>query len=460
MPDDNRRALSIRQSPRLPPYSIEAEQSVLGGLMLDNRKTAEIAERIKPEDFYREDHQIIFTAEIDLHRAGKPTDFVTLAEHLKQRNLLDAAGGMAYLGSLANDTPSAANVDAYAEIVAERAFLRGLITAGGDIAELGYRPEGRAQADLLALLETAVARLRSAGAARESVSLSQALNDAERQWDAANRRRQVGSTAGIPLGLPAIDRATGGILPGDVFGIAARTSIGKTTVALQVAIHAARRGHPGLYVSLEENPASLALRAVAAATDTNLARLRAGDDATGVAIGIAAHHRGLASLPLWIESKTFDLPGILARIARYKRTHGLAFAVIDHIGRVKVQARNGQKRYELVGEVSRSLKETAETLEIGIIPLIQIGRESEKEGRRPKLADLRESGNIEEDLTTCLALHPKPKDPADDSPDQPMEIGLLKNRFGPKAWLKETFSFRGATQQLREIAPAPHDQPY
>jgi replicative DNA helicase len=217
----------LQAQPKAPPYSIEAEQSVLGGLMLDNRAWNELSDRLSADDFYREDHQLIYRAICELVGTGRPCDFVTLSEHLKARGQLDEAGGLAYLGSLANDTPSAANVLAYADIVRERAVLRGLVAAGGDIAELGFRADGRSYAELLDLAEQKVFALRSR--AEHARSSYHAMPELMQKLEAKIEflRENPTGLAGLSTGFVDLDAKTTGLHPGDLVILAGRPSMGK-----------------------------------------------------------------------------------------------------------------------------------------------------------------------------------------------------------------------------------------
>lgn len=441
--------LDGRLGPKHPPHSIEAEQSVLGGLLLRNQAWPEVSGILSAEDFYTQDHRTIFTAIAELMALRKPCDFVTLTEHLRQQKRIAEAGGMAYLGTLAADATSASNVAAHAGIVRERSTLRSLIALGQDIAILGYETHGREATELLREADRLFASLRGRGVS-DAMTFGQAATAALEDIERSRGERAAGRPPGVPYGIPALDRATGGRRPGDLIGVAARTSVGKTAFAVQSAVYAAAHQHPGLFLTLEENPIAVALRAIATTGGVNLTAMRGGFPEAVDQANRAVVNHGMSNLPLWVDSRTFNLAPICAKITRYVRTEGIKFAVVDHAGLVNVSARNGAKRYEQVGEVTRTLKQLAEELNISIDLLVQIGRESAKLGKRPQLFDLRESGNIEQDLSTCIALHPVGPDGEETQDCQTLEVGLLKNRYGHRGWMKEKLRFTGGIQRFEQ----------
>jgi len=429
---------------KCPPHSLEAEQSTLGGLLLDNRAWHELAGQLREEDFYLRRHRLVWRAIGELLRREQPCDFVTVAEHLRQRGELEEAGGLAGLGALAVDTPSAANVRAYAAIVRERAALRGLIAAGQDIAGLGWQPEGRA-AELL--LEAAQGRLAQVGRTRQqrARSFAEVIDLADQAIGAARRRREAGEDLGIPSGIPCLDRRTGGWHADSLVVIAARPSLGKTALLNQMAVHAARRGHAGLIFSLEMGPETLGIRAMATAAGVNLTALAGG--LRGPHEAAARKAVELAALPLFVDTETYSLGGICAQAGEYRRVHGIRWAAVDHIGLVEHEGFHS--RNEQVGAVTRTLKKLAKRLGIPVLALSQLNRGVERERRRPTLADLRDSGNIEQDADVCLFLH---SDSEDNRAAIPVELGLLKNRGGRRGWLQEAVQFDGATQTFAEAA--------
>ena len=430
-------------APRHPPYSMEAEQSLLGGLLLNNRAWHELAERLAEEDFYTRDHRLIWRGIGELLRGGRPADFVTVSEHLRQRGLLDEAGGLAYLGTLCADTPGAANVAAYAAIVRERALQRALIAAGQDIAAMGYAPGERDPDSLIDEAQARIARIARTRQARAR-SFAEIIDAADRAISEARRKREAGIDSGVPTGIQCLDARTGGWQPDSLIVIAARPGLGKTALLNQIGVHAARRGHPGLICSLEMGPETLGIRAMASAAAVNVTALMRGYREPHESA--AAKAVELALLPLHVDTDTYSLGGICAQISEYRRLHGIRWAAVDHIGLVETE--RFHSRNEQIGGITRSLKKLAKRLQIPIIALSQLSRGVEKDRRRPTLADLRDSGNIEQDADACLFLHSEAED---NQPVIGIQLGLLKNRGGRKGWIERGVRFNGATQTFHEI---------
>lgn len=438
---------SLSGNVKHPPHSVESEQSVIGGMLMSNgRYWAEVSGLIGEDDFYTHDHRVIWRALVEMATAKKPLDYLTVTEHLRMKNSLDDAGGAAYLNRLGLDTPSVSNVVAYAKTVRECSDLRSLITLGQDIASLGYHSDGREVSDLLREADSQFNRLRHRGVA-DAITFGQAAVDALADIERSRSEREAGRPPGVPYGIPVLDHATGGMQRGELIGVCARTSVGKTAFAVQVSLYAASRNKPGLFITLEENAIALALRGIATVGGVNLTAMRGGFSAAVQHASEAVVHHRMTELPLWIDSRTFDLGAIRSKITRYARAEKLAFAVVDHILLVNVLQRGGMKRYEAVGEVTRTLKQTAEECGIPIMALAQLGRSATE--RRPTLTDLRESGNIEQDLSTCIALHPK-SEVDEESSEMELEIGLLKNRYGIRAWLTDRIVFRGNIQRFEQ----------
>ena len=461
----NHAARNSAPTTRQPPYSLEAEQALLGGLLLNNRVWHEVGQRLAEEDFYRRDHQLIYRAIGELLLHGEPADFVTVSEHLRQRELLDEAGGLAYIATLSVDTAGSSNAAAYAAIVHERALLRGLIAAGQDIAGLGYSP-GALAPD--ALLDEAQSRLTRIARTRQvrARSFAEIIEVADQAISLAQHKREAGIDGGVPSGIACLDARTGGWQPDNLIVIAGRPGLGKTALLNQIAVHAARRGHPGLILSLEMGPETLGIRAMASAAGVNVSALMRGYREPHEAAAQAAVE--LSGLPLHVDTDTYSLGGICAQIGQYKRTHDIQWAAVDHIGLIEVEGYN--TRNEQIGAITRTLKKLAKRLQIPVIALSQLNRGVEKDRRRPTLADLRDSGNIEQDADACLFLHSEAED---NQATLTMELGLLKNRGGRKGWIGRRISFNGATQTFQELvedsrgsepdfvprgAPAPHWQ--
>lgn len=431
---------SLPAQSRQPPYSIEAEQSVLGGLLLDNRAWNDIADRLAEQDFYRADHQLIWRAICDLIGAARPCDFVTLTEHLRARGQLEDAGGLAYLGTLANDTPSAANVQAYADLVRERSVLRSLVASGGDIAELGYRPDGRDVSELIDYAEQSVFAIRERGAKSKSDyhRLPAVLDQVFERIESS--RRNPGGAAGLPTGFRKFDEATSGLGAGDLMILAARPSMGKTSLAMNIAENVAFDRKQGVAVfSMEMSAEQLGLRVISSRSGIALSNLRNGNlgdtemDALTWTIG------RLRESPLFIDETGGLSPMELrAKARRLKQRENIQLMVVDYIQLMQVPGK-GDNRVQEISEISRQLKALAKELSIPIIALSQLNRGVEqRDNKRPRMSDLRESGGIEQDADLVVFIYrdwvyDKSKD------EREAEIIIAKQRNGPLATIPVQF---------------------
>ncbi|MHA7834440.1 MAG: replicative DNA helicase, partial [Algiphilus sp.] len=309
-----------------PPHSIEAEQSVLGGLMLNNNAWLDLAGRLSEDDFYREDHRLIFRGIRELLDVGKPCDFVTLSEYLRGRGSLDPAGGLSYLGSLANDTPSAANVLAYADIVRERAVLRSLIQVGQEIADLGFRPGEQSYADLMETAEQRVFAIREQGERghQEFQRVGEALDKVEARLEILRERPD--ELAGVPTGLHDLDRKIHGLSKGDLLILAGRPGMGKTSFAMNIAEHVAiHEKKPVGVFSMEMGADQLAMRILASYCRMDQSALRSGQIEDHQWDWLAQASRDIREAPLFIDETPALSPlELRARARRMKRRHGLS----------------------------------------------------------------------------------------------------------------------------------------
>ena len=435
------REKSLSPSPKLPPHSIEAEQSVLGGLMLDNRAWNDLADRIVAEDFYRGDHQLIFGAIAELCGANKPCDFVTLSEHLRHQSKLHEVGGVSYLGTLANDTPSAANVLSYAEIVRERSVLRTLIAAGSDIAEMGFRPEGRGHAELIDLAEQKVFAIRNkAQHAQGSYAMMPQLMDMVEQR-IEDMRENPGGLAGLSTGFTDLDKLTTGLHPGDLVIIAGRPSMGKTSLALNIAEHVALYEKKAAAVFSMEMPAEqLALRVLSSFARIDMGKLRSGELEDRDWDRLTSQGGLVREAPLYIDETGALSPlELRARARRMKQRHDIQLIIVDYIQLMQVPG-NKENRTNEISEISRGLKALAKELAIPVIALSQLNRGVEqRDNKRPRMSDLRESGGIEQDAD-LVALIYRDEVYNKESPDKgTAEIIVVKQRNGPLGTVKTAF---------------------
>ncbi len=392
---------------RTPPHSTEAEQSVLGGLMLDNRAWDRVADIVVSEDFYRRDHQLIFGAIGDLADRVQPCDAVTVSEFLERRNELDDAGGLAYLGQLAKDTPSAANIVAYAEIVRERSMLRSLIRVGGEIAASAFSPDGRDAGDLVDDAERRVFEIAERGQRSGSgfVHLKKILPGTIDRLD--ELQNSEGHITGLPTGFDDLDRMTAGFQGGDLVIVAGRPSMGKTSLAMNIAEHAAiSAAVPVAIFSMEMSAEQLSFRMISSLGRVNQSHLRTGN------FSDEDWHRINAAVSLMSEARIFidDTPAlnpteVRARCRRLAREHGLGLIVLDYLQLMQV-AGTVENRATEISQISRSLKALAKELSVPIIALSQLNRSVEQRNdKRPVMSDLRESGAIEQDADVIAFIY-------------------------------------------------------
>ena len=428
--------------PKIPPHSQEAEQSVLGALMLDNRAWDRIADRICAKDFYRSDHQTIFKTMSCLIDQHKPLDVLTVSEALKARDQLNAPGE-AYLYELAKNTPSAANIVAYADIVWERAMLRQLIEAGTDIAQDGFNPDGR---DIKALLDKAEQRVfnisksrsRGAGPVPISVLLAQATDRIDTLYHSDK------ALTGLSSGFTDLDRLTSGLQPADLVVIAGRPSMGKTILAINIVEHVTTKNNISVLVFSMEMPAeALVMRMISSLGSIDQHKVRTGQLKDNDWPRITHAIEMLSETKLFIDDTPALTPGeIRSRARRLVREHGnLGLITVDYLQLMHVP-NNRENRSTEISEISSSLKALAKELNIPIITLSQLNRSLEaRTDKRPVMSDLRESGAIEQDADLIAFIY-RDEVYHEDSPDKgKAEIIIAKHRNGPIG--KVMLTFRG-----------------
>ena len=377
---------------KVPPHSVEAEQSVLGGLLLDNRSWDRVADLLMEQDFYRRDHQLIFAAVAELSDKGRPFDMLTVSEWLTQKDELEEAGGLGYLGHLAHNTPSAANIQAYAEIVRERSVLRGLIRVGNEIAESAYRPEGRDASEVLDRAEQLVFDIAEKGA-RAGAQFHVMKDVLVSVMDRIDTLYQLDNPiTGVSTGFTDLDAKTAGLQPGDLVIVAGRPSMGKTAFAMNLVEQAAIKEQLPVAVFSMEMPAEqLTLRMLSSLGRIDQHRLRTGkledDD----------WPRLTATLGLLNETQVYidDTPALTptelrSRCRRLKREKGLGFVVIDYLQLMHVHSSKENRATE-ISEISRNLKAVAKEMSVPVVALSQLNRSLEnRQDKRPVMSDLRE----------------------------------------------------------------------
>ena len=429
------------ESLRIPPHSVEAEQAVLGGLMLDNSTWDQVADRISDADFYRHDHKLIFRAIERLAEGGHPLDVVTLSEALTREGELEHAGGLAYLGALAKETPSAANIRAYADIVRERSVLRQLISVGTRIADNAFNPNGRDSKDILDDAEKAVFEIAEQGARGRAgfVSIKSLLRPALDRIEMLNERDDA--VTGLATGYDELDERTSGLQAGDLVIVAGRPSMGKTTFAMNIAEYGAvKQRSPVAVFSMEMPGEQLTMRLLSSLGRIDQHRLRTGKLDEHDWPRLTSAVQMLNEVPIFVDDTPALTPTELrARARRLKREHGLGLIVIDYLQLMQVSG-SSENRATEISEISRSLKALAKELSVPVIALSQLNRSLEQRpNKRPVMSDLRESGAIEQDADLIVFIY-RDEVYNEDSPDKgTAEIIIAKQRNGPIGTVRLTF---------------------
>jgi len=438
---------------RVPPHSVEAEQAVIGGLLLDNRAWETIADKLVDEDFYRHDHRLLFTAIRELESRNEPFDAVTLSQCLDKNGQLDQAGGLLYLGRLAKDTPSASNILAYANIVREKSVLRQLISVGTDISGSGYVPEGRDSKELLDSAEKKVFQIAEQGARGQGgfqdmkALLSKTVDKIDHLFNSD------GGITGVSTGFDKFDEMTTGLQEADLVIVAGRPSMGKTTFAMNIAENAAIGDKlPVAVFSMEMPGDSLAMRMISSLGRVDQHHIRTGNltDEDWARITSAIHI--LSEAKIFIDDTPAMSPNeIRARARRLKRQHGLGLIVIDYLQLMQVHG-GSENRATEISEISRSLKAMAKELKVPVIALSQLNRSLEQRpDKRPVMSDLRESGAIEQDADLIVFIY-RDEVYNEDSPQKGVaEIIIAKQRNGPIG--KSLLTFLGKYTKFENYIP-------
>jgi replicative DNA helicase len=430
---------------RVPPHSIEAESSVLGGLLLDNSAWDRVADLVNDSDFYRYEHRLAYSAIAALVNASKPADVVTVYEHLQNLGKADEAGGLAYLNSLAQYVPSAANIRRYAEIVRERAILRKLVAASDEIATNAFNPQGKPVARILDEAEQKIFKIGEEGSRMKEgfQSMDTLVVDLlDRVQEMADNPMDV---TGVPTGFIDLDRMTSGLQAGDLVVLAARPSMGKTAFAINIAEHVAlNEGLPVAVFSMEMGASQLAVRIVGSIGRINQGHLRTGKLTDDEWPRLTEAIEKLRTVSLHIDETPGLTPGELrANARRLARQCGkLGLIVVDYLQLMSgSSADGGDNRATELGEISRGLKMLAKELQCPVIALSQLNRSVEtRTDKRPMMSDLRESGAIEQDADIIMFIY-RDEYYTKDACKEPgvAEIIIGKQRNGPTGVVKLTF---------------------
>lgn len=420
---------------RVPPHNIEAEQSVLGSLMLDKDAIIKVADLVRPGDFYKGDHNLIYESMLELYEDRDPIDVLSLANKLEEKGKLDAVGGSGYLASLVNVVPSASNVAHYAKVVQKKSLLRRLITAASEIVEMGFNEED----DVQKVLDDAEQRLFGVSQKylkQDFVPIRSILEDAFNRIDELHKSDK--SFRGVPTTYTDLDNVLSGLQNSDLIILAARPSVGKTTFALdlarQVGVHS--KVPVGIF-SLEMSSDQLVDRMIAAQSGVDLWRLRTGKLQTegegndfqkiGEAIGI------LSEAPIYIDdTSSANIMEMRTMARRLQSEHKLGLIIIDYLQLMEGRSRGGDNRVQEISEISRGLKQLAKELNVPVIALSQLSRAVEsRPDQMPKLSDLRESGSIEQDADVVLFLYREDRVKPDTPNKNIADVIIAKHRNGP-----------------------------
>lgn len=425
---------------RLPPHSLEAERSLLGGLMLDQRAWDQVADVVGTDDFYRADHRAIFATIAKLNEQDRPPDAVTVSEQLERENRLEAAGGIEYLARLVEETPSAANVRAYARIVRDHAMLRQLIEIGGDIAASAHDSEGRPVAELVDLAEQRVFEIADRGSGGPGFkALKEILPGTIDRLDVLSHSE--GDITGVSTGFFAMDDKTAGLQRGELIVVAGRPSMGKTTLAINIAENAAI-GHkiPAAIFSMEMSSEQLSFRMISSIGRVNQANLRRGKLSDEDWSRIDSAVSMMSTAPIFID----DSPGlspteVRARARRLKREHNLGLIVVDYLQLMQV-AGTVENRATEISEISRGLKALAKELDLPVIAISQLNRSVEQRAdKKPVMSDLRESGAIEQDADVIVFIYREEVYDKETPRKGIADIIIAKQRNGPIGEFHLTF---------------------
>ena len=427
----------------MPPNSIEAEQSVLGGLMLDNEAWDAIGDMVNESDFYRRDHRLIFQTISKMMENGLTCDAITIAERLDKSAMLDEAGGVSYLGELVSTVPSVDNIKAYAEIVRERAVSRNLIKVANEIADSAFLPEGRSVEELLDTAEKKVFELAENGTRHRAgfESIKTLLVKAVERIETVFASDSV--ITGVSTGMDRFDEETSGLQKSDLIIVAGRPSMGKTSFAMNIAENSAIKSKcPVAVFSLEMPGDQLAMRMIASLGRINLKSLRTGDLTDDDWPRITSALGILSESPIYVDYTPGLTPTELrAKARRLKRENGLGMIIIDYLQLMEAGGGQGENRATELSTISRALKSLAMELQVPVVALSQLNRSLEQRpNKRPVMSDLRESGAIEQDADLIVFIYRDEVYYKEESEDKGIaEIIIAKQRNGPIGSVRMAF---------------------
>ena len=425
---------------KVPPQNLEAESSVLGGILLDNEAINQVLELLRPEDFYRESHRKILRAMIEITDRSEPVDLITLSEFLKTKNELEAVGGSAYLASLADFVPTAANIAYYARIVREKSVLRSLISTATDIATRGYEEQGNVE-EFLDAAEKVIFDISEKKIKAAFVAVGDMITDTLKTIDKLYQRKEM--ITGVPTGYQDLDKITAGLQPSDLIIVAGRPGMGKTAFALNIAANAAYCGVGAAIFSLEMSKEQLVLRMLCSEARVNSSKVRSGYLGERDFPQLAKAAGRLHEAPIYIDdTPAISILELRAKARRLLRDHTkqVGLIVVDYLQLMRGMG-NANNREQEISEISRSLKALAKELRVPVMALSQLNRKVEdRTGRKPQMSDLRESGAIEQDADLIMFIY---REELYDKNNQDIkgkaEVIIEKQRNGPTGTINLTF---------------------
>ena len=418
---------------KIPPHNLDAEMSLLGAILIDEEVLTDVMDKVKAEDFYEKRHQLVFAAILRLFEMHRPIDLLTLSDELEKKDELEAIGGSSYLNELTNYVPTAANASTYAELVAQRAVRRRLIKASGEIAEMAYKEDSNTQ-EILERAEAELFSVSDTNLKQDLVSLEQILTESFDRMEELHRDR--GKLRGVRTGWRDLDNMTAGLQRSDLIILAARPAMGKTTLVTNLAYNVAAKEHQSvLFFSLEMSKEQLVDRMLADAAGVDAWNIRTGNLSDDDFEKLSTAMGEMAEAPIYID----DTPGLTVlemrtKARRQAHVHPLGLIMVDYLQLMQGRSRGGEfNRVQEISEISRGLKLIARELNVPVIALSQLSRAVESRNPPiPQLADLRESGSIEQDADIVQFIYR----PGYYNPDDPelaniTELHIAKHRNGP-----------------------------
>lgn len=424
---------------KVAPNNIEAEQAVLGGILINNEAINQILDILRPEDFYKEGHGVIFEAMVGLYDQGEPIDLITLTDYLTAKGLLEKAGGKEYLASLVDATSTSAGLSYHADIVKDLAVRRKLISRCSTISEQCFLRAEQTE-ELLEMAEQSIYDIAEERVKEGFRSMREVITDSFKRLETVSAAD--GYVTGIPTGFTEFDKLTAGLQPSDLIVIAGRPSMGKTALALNIGYNAAEEtGKAVAIFSLEMSKMQLGIRLLGFDAGIDATRLRTGflRDADWERLTHSANR--LAELPIFIDdSSSVSVLEMKAKCRRLKRKHDLALVIVDYLQLIQGR-RSAESRQLEISEISRALKAMAKDLNVPVVALSQLNRKVEdRPDKKPRLADLRESGAIEQDADVIVFIYrDEVYHPGNEDNRNMAEIIVAKQRNGPTGYFKLTF---------------------